>query len=195
VITVRIPLPVSQPERVVPPVVGDLPHGFGSYDDMAEMRARVGLVALEQKRKNDEQSYDARTAENVMARLRALDPQPSLVVNEHDCIVACWRLSQRVTDTASPAYRLNIENVPVPSNANMSRFGLLHHRLAMRLAGDTSAAARPFMLLVDAPGIRRQVLKIGNKPGPVVTAEIWNDNTYALETLEALATAREVTRT
>jgi hypothetical protein len=186
VVTVRIPVPVAPPERLVSPAVGDNPNGFHSYDDFAGLRGAVGLHALEQKARNDEQRYDPGSAEGVLAKLHALAIPPSLVVNEHDAVVAMWRLSERVTEAASPAYKLNSENLPVPSNMNTTRFGLLHHRLAMRLGGDTLAAARPFMLLCDAPGIRRSDIKVGRIPGPVVTAEILHESTYTLESLEAL---------
>jgi len=186
VVTVRIPIQVAPPERLVSPAVGDNPNGFHSYDDFAGLRGAVGLHAIEQKARNDEQRFDPGSAEGVLAKLRALEIPPSLVINEHDAVVAMWRLSERVTEAASPAYRLNAENLPVPSNVNSTRFGLLHHRLAMRLGGDTLAAARPFMLLCDAPGIRRFDIKVGRIPGPVVTAEILHDSTYTLESIETL---------
>jgi len=186
VVTVRIPVPLAPPERLISPAVGDNPTGFGSYDDFAGLRGAVGLHALEQKRRNDEQVYDPGSAEGVMARLRALETPPSLVICEWDAVVAMWRLAERVTEAASPAYRLNAENLPVPSNVNSTRFGLVHHRLALKLGGDTMAAARPFMMLADAPGTRRTELKVGGRPGPVTTAEILHDGTSTLENLETL---------
>jgi hypothetical protein len=188
VVCVRIPLPLSPPERIPSPAVGDSPTGFTSYDDLATLRGAVGLHALEQARANNAQVYSSASADAVLDRLRVLDPQPSLVINEGDSLAAMWRLSAKVTETTSPGYGLNAEGMPVPTLRNMSRFGLVHHRLALKLGGDVNAAARPFALLVDAPGTRRTDIKIGARPCPIVTAEIWNDNTYTLENLEALAT-------
>jgi hypothetical protein len=188
VVTVRIPLPPAPPERA--PSLSDSALGFGSYDDLVALKGQVGLHALEQKRLNDELTYSPASAELVLSGLRGLDPQPSLVVNEGDAIVACFRLSQRVAEQPGPGYRMTTEGMPVPSSMNRSRLGLLHHRLAMRLSGDVNAAARPFMMLIDAPGVRRTDIKLGARPCPVVTAEMWNDSSYTLEQLEALATTR-----
>jgi hypothetical protein len=71
-----------------------------------------------------------------------------------------------------------------------SRFGLLHHRLALNHGGDVNAASRPFMLLIDAPGIRRHDIRLGLKPAPTVEAEIWHDARFTLEELAALANQR-----
>jgi len=184
----RVPVPLTPPERIEPPVAGGLPIGFGSYDDLAGMKGAMGLAAIRQKEANDAAVYAPTEAENILARLRALDPQPTLAVNEHDAIVAFWRLDQRIIEQPGPGYRMTAEGLPVPTNVNASRFGLLHHRLALVHGGDVNAAARPFMLLCDAPGTRRTDIKLGRLPSPVVTAEIWNDNVVAIDALETLAT-------
>jgi hypothetical protein len=187
IVALRVPLPLAPPERIEPPVLGGLIGGFGSYDDLAAQRAAVGLAALRQKDANDAMVYDSRSAEGVMARLRSLDPQPTLAVLEHDAIVVFWRLTSRIIEQPGPGYRMTPEGLPVPTNLNLSRFGLLHHRLALVHGGDCNAAARPFMLLCDAPGTKRTDIRIGAKPAPVVSAEIWNDEAVSIEALEALA--------
>jgi len=186
VVAVRFPLQLIAPERL-DAVAPDSPAGFGSYDDMATMRGRAGLVALEQKRANDTLAYASASAVDVMDRLRGLSAPPSLLVSEGDAVVAVWRLSERHEERPSPGYRLTGEGMPVTTNIPASRFTLLHHRLALNLGGDVNAAARMFMFLIDCPGTRRQDISNGRGLPPVVTAEIVHENTFTLEQLEELA--------
>jgi hypothetical protein len=146
--------------------------------------------ALAQKVRSETTVIDPDAAETVKARLRALgDLRPSLVVNECDALAVCWRLSGFLTETI-PSYKRGPSGIPMPMQSTDTRFGLLHHRLALNHGGDVNAAARPFMLLIDAPGIRRHDIRVGLKPAPTVEAEVWHDSTFALEELEALANRR-----
>lgn len=195
IVGVRIPIQPSSPERIEPPVPGGLTNGVAHYDDLAAMRGAVGLAALRQKVENDTPSYDPRSAEGIIARLLALDPQPCVVTNEVDAIMAVWRLAAPMIASTGPGYKLSGEGVPVPVTINATRFGLLHHRLALRLGGDCNAAAKPFMLLADAPATKRYDIRSGRKPVPVAETYLIHENTITMEEMEQLAAPREVVHT
>src|SRR5260370_41046687 len=81
------PLPMVAPERI----------GFYDTGHKDEMGAML-TAKLNQVTRFDRPIYDPSAAEDVRAKLAALDLKPSLVINAGDRIEACWRLAKSVAE-------------------------------------------------------------------------------------------------
>jgi hypothetical protein len=173
------PLPFVEASRLAFPPPG------GSENSMIAIQGRALEGQLRQARAEGT-VIDPDAGELVCARLRALgELGPSLVIHEGDRISALWRLSERFTEPSiGHGY-----SAGQPVLGGTGVFANLLHRLAARLDGDRMEIARPSHLLLDTPGTRRQDIKLGRTPSPVVTAEVWSERLFSLDEIVALTTS------
>jgi hypothetical protein len=167
-------LPMISPERI----------GYfdtGHREEMGQMLT----AKLNQVTRFDRPVYDPSAAEDVRAKLAALDFKPSLVINAGDRIEACWRLSHHVPETniAFPGWKASA-GVPVAMSAiEASRYVLCNHRLALKLGGDVRFANLPVSAVLEVPGTSRNDVQQGRLPHHPVTAEIVSDALYDFEAI------------